>query len=373
MFNWLVSRFKRVFFWTGLLCLSAGIILYILALVLQEPRLAAFGLFGIYIGVRFTADYLLKLIERLWDQAKPMFHRRGFQVFGGLCLVFLGTAVVVTDETWTIFTALRWGTSGFLLLCGLGLAAAGYATYWRRNLVMNTPTSRVRSLPVGTVEVKGTARAPDDGGVTTPLTQIDCLGYEAAVERFDMEEGWVRTRETRDEAPFYLEDETGTVIVDPAGARYYLEAETDITVEGGEQPPDELVPEHKEHYNQDDDIEVPSDLEKTRVKLDRPDGVSSVDRRYIETCIMPGDSLYVYGWAEPLEETMDATTNADRLVIGANPGHFFAISDMPEDELIDELGSHTRKKLCIGLIAVLMGIIGVLWSMDIVTIPLLLI
>ena len=61
--------------------------------------------------------------------------------------------------------------------------------------------------------------------LTSPLTQVPCYYYEVKVERKvkrDDRETWEETHKERAEVPFYLQDETGYIFVNPDKTEYNL-------------------------------------------------------------------------------------------------------------------------------------------------------
>jgi hypothetical protein len=91
--------------------------------------------------------------------------------------------------------------------------------------IENTPTCKVRSLPMGSVEVTGTAEVEEP--LTAPLTGKSAAYYEVRVEEYRSRKHgghWV-TRHHEVESPaFHLRDETGHILVLPDGADNHLPA-----------------------------------------------------------------------------------------------------------------------------------------------------
>lgn len=366
------SGLKRLYFWTGILALVIGIISYLAALILNRTDLAVVGVGAGYIGLRLTFDYLFKLGQQLYSEAKPMFYRRSFQILGGGIIVFLAVTMYTSTRMMTLFTVLKWATAAFLLISGLGVVAAGYSTYWRRNLVLNTPTSTVRSLPIGNVEVKGQARSiSEKDALQAPLTGEPCLGYAYKIQWFDAEEGWRTAAEDSDGVRFVLDDGTGQVLVNPDNATFYLNPTVDETVKAGEDRPDVLADQEQPSLSNAGTIEEAEDIIHEQHKTDLVD-TTGTDARYIERRLHAGDPVYVFGRAQERSGSQTGTQNTDRLVITGEPGSFFTISNINEDALIEELGSHTWKKIAVGLAAIMLGLVGVLWSMGLISIPILL-
>jgi hypothetical protein len=103
---------------------------------------------------------------------------------------------------------------------GVVLFFSGFRAWRRLRLIEDTPTSRVRSLPMGRVEVQG--RTAGKAELEAPLTGTPCVYYRYRIEqevRSNRRRSW-RTLAKGDSSAwgFHLEDETGRVLVDPAGA-----------------------------------------------------------------------------------------------------------------------------------------------------------
>ncbi|MDY0261414.1 GIDE domain-containing protein [Syntrophotalea acetylenica] len=83
--------------------------------------------------------------------------------------------------------------------------------------IENTPTSKTRSLSMGLVELQG--RAIRKYALVSPLSQTSCVYYRLRKYRRDSKNNW-RLASTSDSGhvPFYLEDDTGRVTIDPRGA-----------------------------------------------------------------------------------------------------------------------------------------------------------
>jgi len=110
---------------------------------------------------------------------------------------------------------------GPALGAGLGvyLFYRGFQLLARKRLIMNTPTSKIRSAAMGLVEVSGLAAGPFT--ITAPLTGRSCYYYRTLAWQWKREgknSRWVKVAEESFHLPFYLEDNTGHVLVNPQGA-----------------------------------------------------------------------------------------------------------------------------------------------------------
>lgn len=83
--------------------------------------------------------------------------------------------------------------------------------------IENTPTSKIRSVAMGMVEVKG--KAIRQYALISPMTHAACAWYRLTKYRRDNNRNWVISSITSSgNVPFLLEDKTGRICVDPAGA-----------------------------------------------------------------------------------------------------------------------------------------------------------
>ncbi len=128
----------------------------------------------------------------------------------------------------------------FYLLAGLGAGLffffKGFRTWRHMRLIQDTPTSRIRSMALGRVELYG--QAVEKAELTAPLTGAACVYYRYQIEE-EVQGNKHRSWRTVDSGsssawPFYLEDDTGRVAVDPREATLelppdYREINPDLT------------------------------------------------------------------------------------------------------------------------------------------------
>ncbi|WP_225071188.1 E3 ubiquitin ligase family protein [Desulfuromonas sp. CSMB_57] len=106
-----------------------------------------------------------------------------------------------------------------LLPASLAVACLWSGFYFLRlkRRIENTPTSKTRSLAMGLVEVQG--RAVRKYALVAPMTQMPCVYYRLRKYRRDRNNRWVLSSASDSgHVPFYLEDDTGRVKVDPRRA-----------------------------------------------------------------------------------------------------------------------------------------------------------
>lgn len=102
---------------------------------------------------------------------------------------------------------------------GVYLFYRGFRLLQRKRLIMDTPSSKVRSASMGLVELNGLATGPYT--VTAPITQVPCYYYRTMAWQMQQQgksSEWVKVADESLHLPFYLDDNTGRMLVDPQGA-----------------------------------------------------------------------------------------------------------------------------------------------------------
>jgi hypothetical protein len=154
----------------------------------------------------------------------------------------------------------------------IGLFWGGFYFISLKRRVENTPTSKVRSIAMGMVEVHGRARRIY--ALVAPMTQSPCVFYRLRKYRRDRNDHWKLVRQVDSRhVPFQIDDGTGRVTVDPAGAA--VRTKTRQTGYPGESPMTFTV--FKQEYEHE---------------------------KWVEDLVYEGTSLYVLGYARPLKEEL---------------------------------------------------------------------
>jgi hypothetical protein len=114
---------------------------------------------------------------------------------------------------------------GFIVWCVIGLGAGlylffqGFRLLQRRHLILDTPVSKIRSASMGMVELNGLAVGPYT--MVAPITARPSYCYRTFVwewKQSGKNKQWVKVAAECMHVPFYLDDNTGKVMVDPRGA-----------------------------------------------------------------------------------------------------------------------------------------------------------
>jgi hypothetical protein len=147
--------------------------------------------------------------------------------------LFAAMSAILADNIQDIGPFLPW----------LGAALAAFSIFAslracrRKRLIDNLPTSKVHGVFIGLVELKGVAQSEQP--LVSYLASIRCVHYSYAIEErwsrmvtdtesdghggtrtvTRQESGWTTVASLTESTPFYLQDDTGSLLVRPEGAR----------------------------------------------------------------------------------------------------------------------------------------------------------
>ena len=252
----------------------------------------------------------------------------------------------------------------FLIIGAIPIAAfyRAYEYNKRRKIIKDTPTSKIRSMAIGSVEVKGTVRATEDSNlIDHPILDRKCVAYKMQIEQ--LPKGKTTNTEIKS-CNFKIEDETGEV-------RVYTDEETipDNDYKWGDR---KIKVEMK---NQGDEfIQVSGDKEELGIEethdgksmlpppigndfsigdfriLDKGSSISSIgDYRLNISAVFPGSNVYVLGEAE-IDKRTDShgKDNQDNLYIKRPRDYPLFISNYEnENRLIKNSMKESLSKLLI--------------------------
>jgi len=114
-----------------------------------------------------------------------------------------------------------------LFLIGILIIFNGIQMYLTMRKVQNTPTSKIRSVAMGLAEVYGKALSVVEN--VSPFTNEKCVYYNIQVEAYierkgdDDSSSWTTILRKELRNVFKLQDDTGTINVDPKGAEFHLD------------------------------------------------------------------------------------------------------------------------------------------------------
>jgi hypothetical protein len=219
-------------------------------------------------------------------------------------------------------------------LVGLGIGLFGFIMGLRylffRRMIENIPTSKVRSIAMGLVEVYG--KVVPVKMLKSPFSGKDCVYYRYQIEELHSDgkrSYWVTVRKEDGSTPFLLKDETGSVIVDCTGASVDIKLDSRFESGMGHDPPSQVL----------------SFLKANKIAHDSFLGFNK-HMRYTEWFIAPEDKLYIMGTAAESRSGIPGPRHTENIVIrkGENDKTFY-VSDKSEKEILSSL----RWKILLGV------------------------
>lgn len=186
-----------------------------------------------------------------------------------------------------------------------------------RRLIQNTPTSKIRSMSMGLVELKGNARF-NGAPLISPISKKECVFYSYIVEEYrnaGKHSRWVKIAGKKSGGKFCIEDDTGKVLIDPTKIRadYKIDLKTQTS---------RLSP----------------DLDKfLQTKGYKTTGIFRRQFRCKETFVEDGDEIYVLAKTSKIE-------NGSIEITGEKCNYSY-ISDRKEGELSKSLILKTMLKV----------------------------
>jgi hypothetical protein len=151
----------------------------------------------------------------------------------------------ITTETMNQKVILYAPTAGMAL--GLLFLWGSLRLRRKRRLIDDLPTAKTQGVFIGLVELKGTAEA--EAPLTAFLSSQRCVHYRYRVDehwsrtvtdskgrsqtRTRHESGWTTVADGGEAADFYLQDDTGAILVRPSGAKIEPAGFYDVTCDRG--------------------------------------------------------------------------------------------------------------------------------------------
>ncbi len=242
----------------------------------------------------------------------------------------------------------------FGVLLGGGGAGIFYYGLTRRHkytLIQDTPTSKIRALAMGLVEVQGTILG--DKTIEAPFSKTKCVYYKYIVKEYRQHTSkdskgathtsynWDDVNSGEQSLPFSLRDDSGSVPIDSKGAEFDLPVKKMFyqksgvglmsfigsLLKGAKPDPAELMP-----------IESEKGI------------IANVgDRKYFEYFLEPNENIFIMGTA-----ALDASNK--NVIKRGDQDKTFIITTKSEKELIKGLKMQALGLLIVGLIVFAAGI-----------------
>ena len=261
-----------------------------------------------------------------------------------------------------------------LCLVGVGLILFGFNRMGKYRLIQDTPTSKVRSMAMGIVELHGQVHAKET--IKTPFSQSDCVYYRYTIEEYrrhtrrdsdgkvHTEYRWETVGSGERRIPFFARDDTGDAYVRPDGAEISVGVKKAFYQRSGLFGAIGLIIKALDSYNNND----PSGMNVTGWNLEPMDphrmstwGASVGDRRYYEYYLEPNENLFLIGTASP-----DNTAPNNVVVKKGENEKTFIISNKKEEEVLKGMMWTWLALFIIGAIVELLGVILLLFSFEVI-------
>jgi len=199
------------------------------------------------------------------------------------------------------------------------LFLAGIQAYLKKKKMAGIPTIKVNAAAVGLVELSGKAKQLEK--ITSPISGKPCAFYRITLEKLirGKHSHWVEMTHARLESgPFALEDESGSIVIDPKGAEVTFKK--DSIQRGSKQ----TFPEHVQKYIQDA-LDNPAMRDMKYFSL----SIFPDEFRITEHLVEEGDQVYVLGPAKIPEKPLPPGLTSDLIVCKAE-NEDFIVSDESE-------------------------------------------
>lgn len=210
------------------------------------------------------------------------------------------------------------------MIIGIVLLVKGFLMHRRKRLIQDLPTSKIRALAMGLVEIKGKATHHKLNLFKSPINHKECVYYKFTIEEYKKQgksSKWVLIQKDERREPFQIQDETGSVLVNPQGAAIDIPIDYEYESSFGRDPP-KIVMEY---------------LARRNISFENIFGLNKT-MRYREYYIAPNDKLFILGTAGKNTLVASALKNTDNIIIQTGPKDMpFYISDKKEEEITKSL------------------------------------
>jgi hypothetical protein len=221
------------------------------------------------------------------------------------------------------------GFGALLLIVGLSLFYNSLKNLKQKRLFENLPTSKMRSVAMGLVELKGRIEAAESM-IKDPFDDKDCVYWSVNIEEYvkrGKSHKWATRHEANDSVPFLFSDDTGSVLVDSRKADI-KNVRRDNQYESAPFFSEELPVKIKQYCVQHG-VKYTGWLGGKR------------KMRCRTTYLEPDDQLYIIGSARPITEKESVYSKGAKATIDYKKGGHFLISEKSEKELIHAYGGQS--------------------------------
>ena len=219
------------------------------------------------------------------------------------------------------------GLFGVLLLCaGLYMFYNSLKNLKLKRLIENVPTSKMRSVAMGLVELKGKIEVSDKV-LEDPFDKKKCVFWRVHIEE-RVKRGkhgrWITRHKAKGQVPFFISDDSGSVLIKLEGANMD-DVKRDSQYETALLFSDKLPLNVRNYCN------------KNRIRFRGLFGGKKRMRCRV-TYLEPNNNIYVLGHARPLLQKEIKNSKSVTAAIEMVNNSVFIVSDKSEKELIEDRG-----------------------------------
>ena len=206
-------------------------------------------------------------------------------------------------------------------IAGGALLFYGFSRMKKYMLINDTPTSKIRAVAMGLVEIGGAAVSKEY--LKTPFSNNECVYYKYEVKEYREHTSVSKGRTTRSYSwdtidsgekrmPFFIADETGTIYVNPENAEFNVPIKKEFIEKAGL---------FKRAYSREGNHSL-AEIPVNKITFLNKVG----DRKYFESYLSPNENIYILG-------TADSYSGKAFIHQGQNDKNFI-ISTRSEKELL---------------------------------------
>jgi len=241
------------------------------------------------------------------------------------------------------------------LLLGIFFLIWGLSSFKTKRLIENIPTSKIRSIAMGLVEIFGDAVQSKNNILKSPFSNKDCVYYKYSIEELrssGKNTHWVTVDKGEERRLFFLKDETGSVLVNPKHAKIDIPVDNRYNSSLGHDPT-----EAAKQFLASRNIRWEGFLLGLNKTM-----------RYAESFIAPGDKLYIMGTAgdNPFVKEASVEKGVEDIMIQKGKFEkFYYISDKSEHAVLSKFTLKSYGGVLLGSFFIFISLILLTIFMDV--------
>lgn len=254
-----------------------------------------------------------------------------------------------------IMKIVSYGVGVIAPILGLAMFYDGISRYLLKQKIKNTPTSKIRSAAVGLVEVIGSVQPNQK--FFSPITNTQCGYWVIKAQIYGKKarnrKGWNTFYTKSSVENFYLEDETGKILIDPNGAKVDLIAGTKQNREfaGKIYASDGKLTDAAAKF-----LAAYPEAEKEFTKR------KNANMQIVEYCLAEGDAVYVLGTAEPAQTSSGMAS--ENLILKKGRDGVLHIFNSPETNIAEYLDSFIFGDFFVGTVLIIVGLVFLIGALQ---------